>query len=205
MIAAAIERAKEAGAANAEFACADAQTHVPGVEPSDVVISRFGVMFFDDPTAAFANIGRSTRPGGRLAFICWQAASENPWLAETNAVVERHIGPMPAAAPGAPGPLALADPDRVRTILRDAGWVDVDIADHRAPLYQGGPGSPEEIADFWMARPSVAAPVAAGPPELATRVRASLVDLFAPLHDGTGVRFDSAVWLVQARRGQPSS
>src|SRR5207245_9602029 len=98
---------------NAHFETADAQTHPFEPQTIDVAISRFGVMFFDDPVAAFANIRRALRPEGRIAFVCWQDLLENEWLSVPGAAILQYR-PLPEAGPpDAPGPFALADRDRV--------------------------------------------------------------------------------------------
>lgn len=113
----------------ARFEVADAQVDslgalVPG--GFDRVTSRFGVMFFDDPVAAFANIRTATKAGGRLAFVCWRALADNPTFScGTHVLVERMPEPPPPAGPGAPGPTAFADPDVVTAILTEAGWGEV--------------------------------------------------------------------------------
>jgi len=122
MLARARERARAAGLANVRFENADAQTHAFTPESVDLVYSRFGVMFFADPTAAFANLLRALRPGGRLAFVCWQAMTENAWMRESLAAVLKHVAPPPPADPHAPGPFAFADAARVRGILERAGF-----------------------------------------------------------------------------------
>jgi SAM-dependent methyltransferase len=122
-------RAKEDGARGLEFREADAQTAaLPGGR--DAVFSRFGVMFFADPVAAFRNLRRALRPGGRLVFVCWRPLAENLWMrlpAETAAGL---VPPAPPPEPGAPGPFAFADPDRVRRILAEAGFAGIEITPH---------------------------------------------------------------------------
>ena len=116
------QRATDQGAANVSFRVADVQHDtIPGM-PFDVAISQFGVMFFDEPIAAFANVRRQLKSGGRLGFACWQAINQNPWF----------VGPaladyVPAPAPPAPGksptgPFSLSDPERVIEILTASGW-----------------------------------------------------------------------------------
>lgn len=122
MLARARERARAAGAAHVRFENADAQTHAFTPESVDLIYSRFGVMFFADPRAAFANLLRALCPGGRLAFVCWQAMTENPWMRESLGAVLKHVPPPPPADPHAPGPFAFADAARVRGILEGAGF-----------------------------------------------------------------------------------
>jgi SAM-dependent methyltransferase len=100
---------------------ADAQTdRLPG--PFDRVVSRFGVMFFADPVAAFGNLRRVAAPDARLVFVCWRTEAENPVFSLGAAPLARRLPPPPPAAPGAPGPAAFADRDRLAGILADAGW-----------------------------------------------------------------------------------
>jgi SAM-dependent methyltransferase len=132
------ERARAAGAANVAFEQIDVQTAaVPGA-PFDAAISQFGVMFFDEPITAFANIRAQLRPAGRLTFACWQAPELNPWIFAASL---RHIfPPPPAPAPGksATGPFSLADPEHTDGILRAAGFEQIVrtpyVLDAEAPL-----------------------------------------------------------------------
>src|SRR5947199_350388 len=117
MVARAAEAAREARLRNVGFENADAQTHRFARGEFDVLYSRFGVMFFADAAAAFTNLRSALGPGGRLAFICWQALRENPWLAVPLAAAARHLTLPPPPAPDAPGPFSLGDPERVRGIL----------------------------------------------------------------------------------------
>jgi SAM-dependent methyltransferase len=119
------ERRQSAGAANLSFVLADAQTDSFPGGPFDAAISQFGVMFFDDPVAAFANIRSQLRPGGRLAFACWQPLHANPWFFLD--AVSPFVPPAPPPEPGsvATGPFVLADPVRTTAILEDAGFARV--------------------------------------------------------------------------------
>ena len=130
----ATRRAAEAGAANVSFRVLDMQTDAVGGEAFDVALSQFGVMFFDEPVTAFANIRAHLRPGGRIAFACWQAGERNPWFFAP-AIAELLPAP-PAPAPGkAPtGPFALADPERTSEILRSAGFLDVHCTPHELAI-----------------------------------------------------------------------
>jgi SAM-dependent methyltransferase len=118
------------GVANASFVLADVQAAALPDGPFDVVMSKFGVMFFELPGDAFENLSRHSAPGARLAFACWQPASENPWF------LGHALGPLlPKAAPPAPGahvtgPFAFCDPTDVTAILEGAGWSDVSVDAH---------------------------------------------------------------------------
>ena len=120
MLARARERAAAEGRANVSFLQADAQTHAFAPE-FDALFSRFGVMFFDDPPAAFANLAGALRPGGRLSFACWQGREQNGWVSIPMAALIGEVELPPPPAPDAPGPFALGDPDRLRALLEGAG------------------------------------------------------------------------------------
>jgi SAM-dependent methyltransferase len=133
MLAEARRRASVEGLTNVEFLRADAQVHAFDTASFDVVISRFGSMFFSDRRAAFANIASALRPGGRLALLVWQATARNEWImvARESLAAGRAL-PMPA--PGAPGPAALADPDDVEALLTGVGFEAVELTSFEEPL-----------------------------------------------------------------------
>jgi len=197
MVAHGAEMAREACLANVRFENADAQTHrVPRAE-FDLVYSRFGIMFFADPAAAFANLRAALRPGGRLGFLCWQALGENPWLAVPLAAAARHLALPPRPAPDAPGPFSFADPERVRGILARAGFDRVMLEGVREPLTLGGGATVDQAVEFLLegVGPTSAALRAADPavrPAVAAAVRAALV----PFETSGGVRMGSAAWIV---------
>ena len=146
MLAVAHRRSAERGHAQVQFLRADAQTHPFAPAAHDLLISRFGVMFFADPVAAFANLRSALRPGGRLAFVCWAALEDNPWFALPLAVGERRLGPPDPQPPRAPGPLAFSEPGYVEEILSAAGFADVAI--DTAPTHLQGAASAAAEADF---------------------------------------------------------
>lgn len=127
----ATRRSVDAGATNASFRVADVQTEPLGGGPFDVAMSQFGVMFFDEPERAFANVRSHLAVAGRIGFACWQAADENPWF--IGGALAGMVAPPPAPEPGKSpvGPFALADGDRVRAILEGAGFEDVSVTRHR--------------------------------------------------------------------------
>ncbi|HSE07864.1 MAG TPA: class I SAM-dependent methyltransferase [Nocardioidaceae bacterium] len=128
--------AEHEGVANATFLHADAQIHPFQAESFDVAISRTGSMFFGDPSAAFANIRRALRPGGRLAMVAWQPVSENEWFREITTAMAAGRD-LPGPPPDAPNPYSLADPDRVRRLLSAAGFAEPAFEDLRSPMYFG--------------------------------------------------------------------
>lgn len=129
----------------ARFEVADAQVDPLGDFAHggfDRVTSRFGVMFFDDPVAAFHNVRVATKPGGRMAFVCWRSLEENPTFScGTHVLVERMPEPPAPLEPGAPGPAAFEDPEVVTAILSEAGWSDIGVEPFEAICSFGANGS----------------------------------------------------------------
>jgi SAM-dependent methyltransferase len=195
MLARARERA--ADLPQLSFAQADAQTAaIPGA-PFDLVFSRFGVMFFEDPTAAFANLRTATRPGGRLTFLCWQPLARNPWQLVPAQGAARHLTMSPPQ-PGAPGPFSFGDAERVRGILSRAGWSAIEIDGHEATMTYGG--DLDGAARFVLEIGPVAAVLREQDADEALRARVfqSVRDALAPFEAPGGARLDCATWIVSA-------
>jgi SAM-dependent methyltransferase len=127
-------RAEEAGAGNVTIRLVDMQSDKVSGGPFDVVASQFGVMFFDEPVAAFANIRAHLRPGGRIAFACWQSMERNPWFVAP--VIAAFVPPPPAPAPGKSptGPFTLSDVERTTAILDAAGFAEIRQAAHEVTV-----------------------------------------------------------------------
>jgi SAM-dependent methyltransferase len=180
-----------------EFLCADAASHDFGAERFDLLFSRFGVMFFNDPSAAFANLRRSLKPGGRLAFLCWQAPQRNAWLSvPMGAIFEVMPPPEPQPDPRAPGPFAFADQEYVREILTGSGFREMGIESLELAMPMG---PLDEAVDYMMRfGPAVEALAEATDAERAA-VEAKIRDAFAPfVRDGI-VTGPTATWVVTAR------
>jgi len=201
MLERAATQARAAGLANVRFENADAQTHRFAAAQWDLVFSRFGVMFFADPPAAFTNLYAALRPGGRIAFVCWQALRENAWLALPLGVAARYITLPPPPVPGTPGPFSFADADRVRGILAQAGFAEIAFADLRETLTVGGGGALDQTVDFLLqgVGPTSAA-LREADPAVRPKVSAAVREALAPFHTAAGVRLASAAWIVTARR-----
>lgn len=131
-----IDVARKEAAPGARYLVADAQTH-PFDETFDLVFSRFGVMFFDDPASAFANLRGALRPGGRFCAAVWGPFDENTWASVPLGVVRRHL-PGPDRPAAGPGPFGLSDPGRLSRLLTGAGFAEVSIV----PLALAGPADP---------------------------------------------------------------
>ncbi|MEM6590220.1 MAG: methyltransferase domain-containing protein [Pseudomonadota bacterium] len=139
-------RSQAAELTNVEFLCADAQTHRFEVAAFDAVISRFGVMFFADPAAAFANIARAVKPGGRMVFMTWSGILENPWFMVPRDVAVARLGAVEPTPPNAPGPMGLADREYTADLFSKAGLTDVRISPVKMDLTP--PGTAEWMGEF---------------------------------------------------------
>src|SRR5262245_55186525 len=199
MLARAAEAAREAGLGHVSFENTDAQTHRFSARAFDGLFSRFGVMFFSDPGAAFANLRTALRPGGRLGFVCWQALAENPWLAVPLKAAAPHLTLPPPPAPDAPGPFSFADPERVRRILTRAGFAAIAIEERREPLTVGGATTLDEAAQFLVegVGPTSAA-LRDADPAVRSRVRDAVRAALEQFATPAGVQMPSAAWIVTA-------
>ncbi len=193
-------RARQSGLSQVNFLNADAQTDVLGTALYDRVISRFGVMFFTDPVAAFRNIRTAMTPKGQLAFVCWRGIDENPWMGEPLKAAARHVALPPAPPPEAPGPMAFADPERVRRLLGEAGFRAVDLAKHDATCMIGGGGDLDSCVDFlFNVGPLSRALMSADYNEQSkVRIRESVREVLQPYLTPAGVNMPCAVWIVTA-------
>ena len=195
-----LDRARELSVADGRpsptYVFGDAETYGFRPESFDVVISRFGVMFFTDPVAAFANIGSGMASGGRLSVVIWQSMAQNEWAT----VVRDTLGDgldIPAPPLGQPGPFSMADQAVTREILERAGWRNVNFENLRSPFVAG---TDVESAFAFMSDTSVARSLLAQQPserqrELQARLRERLAAAARP----TGVELAAAAWLVTAR------
>jgi SAM-dependent methyltransferase len=182
-------------AAKPEFRNLDAQTADLGHASFDGVFSRFGVMFFADPVAAFANLRAALKPGGRLAFVCWRAFLDNPWMREPMAAAAPLLPPMPPPDPIAPGPFAFADADRVRGILTAAGFTGVAIDPFNATI--GGSGV-EDTVNLTL-RVGPLGRILRETPQMTDAVVGAVRAAIQPYETPQGVLMPAAVWIVSAR------
>lgn len=193
---AANRRAAKSGVANASFLEADVQTAAFDAGRFDAAFSRFGVMFFADPVAAFRNIRSALKPGGRLAFVCWRPASENPVMTLAMQAAAPFLPPpAPPGDPTAPGPFAFADPERVRSILATAGFSHIAITPHNEKV---GGGDVDQTLELSLRIGPLGAALREHPGQR-DAVMVSVRDALAA-HDGPhGVKLDSGTWIVSAR------
>lgn len=199
MLAGARERIAESGRRNISPLLADAQIHAFEPNRFDLVTSRFGVMFFADPVAAFRNLLRATKPGGRLCFACWAGLEENRhWLIPYE-VALRHLGPPAPKPPRAPGPMAFSDRDYVRSFLGTAGFEQIEI--HRETPDITGATPEEEAEHACIMGPSGRLIDEKNPNEsVRLTIRREMTEAFAAATKGGSMRLPSTVLLVTAQR-----
>jgi SAM-dependent methyltransferase len=193
------ERIVAAGIAHAEIVVADAAKYDFPPAERDVVFSRFGVMFFADPVAAFGNLRRATRSSGRLLWVVWRALAENPWFAVP---LEATLPLLPPASPGDPnnpGPFALADPDRVRRLLEAAGWRNTSFERHDLSLRLAAADEAATAAEIttWMGPLArrLAPSTDAG---MKSAVLHAIADALQDHVTDDGIVLTAAVWIVSA-------
>ena len=193
----ALERAREltaaAGLGNVTYEHGDAEVHRFEPERFDVAISRFGVMFFSDPSAAFANIARALRRRARVVLLVWQPRERNAW----DVAIADALGAPPASASGEP--FSLGDPSVTQAVLEHAGFDSVRFADVREPMFFGAdvPEALDWVRGFQYVSDALAGLDRAARKHAEDRLRATLA-----AHHGAdrGVVIDSRAWLVTARR-----
>jgi SAM-dependent methyltransferase len=198
MLAKATTRARAAGLDNVRFERGDAQVHGLPEAGFDAVVSRFGVMFFDDPNAAFANLAGSLRSGGRVVFACWQDLVANEWLMVPAGAALAYV-PMPdLGEPGGPGPFSLAEPGRIRSLLAGVGLIDVSVEDFRCPMLMGA--TVDETVAFMQGTDMATTLLADVSAEVADAAWEAVRAALAPYAGDQGVVLGGAAWMVTATR-----
>ena len=195
LVEAATARAAAMGLRSAAFLQADAQTH--GFEPQsfDAVISRFGVMFFDDPQAAFANIRRAARPGAKLTFVAWRSPAENPFMTAAARAAAPLLPALPTPEPDAPGPFGFADGDRVRRILDASGWSTIDIR----PIDDPCSVAEEDLLAYVTKIGPVGLALRGADEATRARTTDAVRAAVEPFVENGAAHFVGASWLVSAR------
>jgi SAM-dependent methyltransferase len=191
------QRAREEGLANVRFQHADAQVHAFARSAFDVAISRFGVMFFADPAAAFANVARALRPAGRLAMVCWADVVDNEWIAVPGAAVARHVDLPDLGYPGGPGPFSLADPDRLSATLGSAGLAVANIDALSVPLVIGSDVA--DTVEFLKATGIGQSLLKDATAPAIARVTEAMNTALEPYLTTDGITLGSKSWLVTAQ------
>ena len=181
-----------------EFLQADASEHAFEPASVDLLFSRFGVMFFDDPTAAFSNLRTALRPGGRLGFSCWQSVKENQWVREPLQAALQHVPPPEKPDPNAPGPFAFADDSRVTAILSGSGFTDIRLEPREVDMVFGNGGSlTQTVTELVGIGPVSRLLMDADEPTRAQVVDA-VTGVMAPYFRDGALQMKGAVWFVTA-------
>jgi SAM-dependent methyltransferase len=198
MLATARARAAAKGVPNVRFEQCDAQLHAFGDGQFDAVLSRTGTMFFADPVAAFANLGRALRPGGRLTMLTWQEAGRNPWVTDVATVLTGGPGAIDtmAGTTDGPGPFSLSNPAVIADVLGRAGLIRVQCRPLKRPMHYGGDVTDAEQFVLGMAGWMLQGQS----PQAQQRARARLRTVLAERTGPAGVTLGSAAWLTTAER-----
>ena len=163
-----------------------------------MIVSRFGVMFFDEPIRAFANLRRASKDDGELRFVAWRGAAENPFMTTAERLAAPLLPNLPPRRPDAPGQFAFANNDRVRTILEKSGWAQIELR----PLDVECTLSENALVPYF----TQLGPVGMILQEANDQTRARVVETvragFDPYVHGSEVRFTAACWMVGARAGE---
>jgi SAM-dependent methyltransferase len=196
MVALARSRAEQQRA-RAEFIRANAQEHAFETASVDRIVSRFGVMFFNNPVAAFANLRRAAIGDAGIRLVVWRAAAENPFMTAAERAAAPLLPTLPPRRAGAPGQFAFADPQRVRGVLDQSGWTAIEIRPIDAECVL-----PEsELVGYFTSL----GPVGLALQQADEMTRARVIETVRPAFDGyvqgADVRFTAACWLIDARAG----
>lgn len=197
-----LARAATPEGAPVEFRLADAATAAFPGGSFDLLFSRFGVMFLDDPVTDFSHMRGALKPDGRVAFVCWRSAAENDWVRLPMAAIRDIVQPAPAD-PDAPGPFAFGNPERLTNILATAGFADIKIAPFDTRLAYGRSDTREAAIDDALDMAFQVGPLSRAladqPDEVRARAAAAVRAAFAALPGDTSVLIDGAAWIVTAR------
>ena len=191
-----IEAARAHRLENASFVVGDAATHPFQAGHYDLVFSRFGVMFFADPVAAFRNIRRALKLSGRLVFIAWRTPQENPWGTTPTRAALPFLPPQPRPGPEDPGQFAFGDRARVERILSEAGFHKLRLEPIDRLIWMGDSVA-EVVAGAGRFGP-LARAFAGAEPAAIEKAKQAIAEALAPHEGPDGVRLPGACWLVEA-------
>jgi SAM-dependent methyltransferase len=182
-----------------DFVQADATVYPFDPQSFDLVVSRFGVMFFAEPAISFANLRRALRPSGRLAFACWREPRENPWMLAPLQAVYQHVPKLPPPGPDDPGPFAFASEERVNRILGEAGFTSIAMESIGLSFDIAiGRGLDAAVQSAMQIGPSSRA-LDGHPPEVRAAAAKSVRELLTPFVRGDSVPLAGSIWMVTAR------
>jgi ubiquinone/menaquinone biosynthesis C-methylase UbiE len=183
-----------------DFVLADATVYPFDPASFDLLVSRFGVMFFAEPALSFANLRRALKPAGRLAFVCWREPRENPMLMTPLQAAYKHVPKLPQPGPEDPGPFSFASEERVKRILREAGFVDVAIVPRNLSLDIAiGRGLEAAVQGAIEIGPASRA-LHDHPEDVRAAAKESIREALKPFVRGESVPLPAAIWIVTARK-----
>lgn len=184
---------------NVNFALADASTHKFAPASADVIFSRFGVMFFANPSAAFANIRTALKPGGRVCLVVWRPVKENPWVMKSLMIAAKHVTMPAPLGPEDPGPFSFGDRARVTRILETAGFKEVKLEPQDLLITIGAGRDLAGSVDFLLGVGPIRMILAEQTPAVRQKVRDEIIADLAADFDAQGLRMGSATWIVTAQ------
>ena len=192
------ESANEMSISNASFNCVDVQTDDIGEEVYSAAFSRFGVMFFEDPIAAFHNINKSLITGASLSFVCWQSPALNPWQSLFIEAVKKYVD-LPSPPPRSPSPFAFMESEYISSILEESNFQNIMIEGHEAEVNMfSGRSLSDSVKDYISINPVVSGMLKDSTEQEKTEIINSAIEAFSPYYSAKGLMFPSATWLVTA-------
>jgi SAM-dependent methyltransferase len=196
-------RARELAPADApvEFKLADATVYPFTPASADVLFSRFGVMFFAEPSVSFANMRKALRPNGRLVFACWRTPRDNPWMMLGLQEAYKHVPKLPEMKPDDPGPFSFANEDRVRRILSDAGFTDLGLERVDLSLDIATGRGLEAAIETVLAIGPTSRALENQPLDKIEAATQSIRIALAAHQKGEAVPLGGSIWIVTARNG----
>jgi len=184
---------------NVEFVLGDASATLLPDGAFDVLFSRFGVMFFAEPPAAFAHLRAALKPSGRISLVVWRALGQNEWVTVPAAAVADVVELPPLGGPGQPGPFSLAEPDVLAGTLQEAGFTAVDLDAHDLQMAVGGGLSLEAAVPFTIDHGPLRRVLTDAPEDVRAAAAERIAAALAPFVTADGVCMGAAVWVVTAR------
>jgi ubiquinone/menaquinone biosynthesis C-methylase UbiE len=189
---------KQLGVKNVTFQCGDAQVFELDEGLYDLIYSRLGVMFFDDPVAAFINMRGALDKNGRLVFVCWQPVIENQWISKPLNIISKYIDLPEPTDFNAPGPFSFSEPSKVKDILTKAGFTKIEISAYNCPVNFGD--NTVEAAHFLtqMGPAGNAISSAEPSPKILASISSEIEQAIAPYFTTKGIMLGAATWIVTA-------
>ena len=192
--------AKAQGKGNIDFKVLDVETELNEENFYSSAFSRFGVMFFEDSIKAFTNINRSLKENSNFVFVCWQSPKLNPWQSLSLQVIKEFVD-LPSPPERSPGPFAFADIDYLNSVMVSSNFKEIEIENHRQKITMFRGRSLEEASvDYLSINPTLTEILRQSSDSAIREISKSLEKLFEDYSDGNGLHFESATWIVSAKK-----